>query len=73
MKLLTAEDIAEVLQVRPRTVKERIALRGDFPQPVVVGSIKRWLEEEVTHWLLQQRQSQPKKVGRPRRLPQPIS
>jgi predicted DNA-binding transcriptional regulator AlpA len=71
MKLLTAEDIAGVLQVRPRTVKERIALRRGFPQPVIVGSIKRWVEDEFYQWLLQQRQPPPKKAGRPRST-QPI-
>jgi len=54
--LLTAEDIAKVLQVSPRQVSERYAAHPDFPKPIRLPSprghgIMRWKSEDFTKWL----------------------
>lgn len=66
VKLLTAEDIAAVVGMAPRTVREKVATRPGFPAPLVISGSKRWVESEIDEWLLQQRAKPTKKAGRPR-------
>jgi predicted DNA-binding transcriptional regulator AlpA len=61
---LDAEGVGEMLSVRPRQVRERIALRPDFPRPAKVGA-KRWNAAEVAAWMRERRDAPT--VGRRRR------
>ncbi len=48
MRLITAEQIASLLNVKPRTVKDRYINRPDFPRPYRVSKrVIRWDENEV--------------------------
>lgn len=54
--LLTAADIADILQVAPRVVAERYAMYPDFPVPIRLPSPKgqghcRWKREDVNKWI----------------------
>lgn len=48
-RLWTAEDIAQYLNMAPRTVAEKLAARPDFPKPLNLG-VKRWYMVEVLAW-----------------------
>jgi hypothetical protein len=51
-ELLTATDIAEMLQVTKRTVLERYAVRPDFPNRIAISKHKFWWKrEEIMAWL----------------------
>jgi hypothetical protein len=51
-ELLTATDIAEMLQVSKRTVLERYAVRPDFPNRISISKHRFWWKrEEVMIWL----------------------
>lgn len=45
-KLLTADDIAEMLQLTRRAV-HMIVARGDLPRPIKIGRTARWKAEEI--------------------------
>ena len=48
MKLWTAQQVAEFLQVAPRTVKEKYRNRLDFPKPCRISAKKlRWDADEI--------------------------
>lgn len=54
--LWTADDIAEFLTLAPRTVKEKLVHRPDFPAPLRLSSkVKRWFRDEVIEWAMRQR------------------
>lgn len=48
-RLWTAEDIAQYLQLSPRTVSEKLAMQPGFPKPLKLG-VKRWYMVEVLAW-----------------------
>ena len=51
-ELLTATDIAEMLQVSKRTVLERYAVRPDFPNRIAISKHRFWWKRgEVMIWL----------------------
>lgn len=45
-RLLTKTDVAELLQVSPRTV-ENLVNSGRLPKPVYVGRLPRWRPELI--------------------------
>jgi predicted DNA-binding transcriptional regulator AlpA len=54
--LLTAADIAKILQVSPRVVAEKYAMHPNFPVPLRLPSPKgqgvhRWKREEIMTWI----------------------
>ena len=52
MKLLSAEQIAELLQLKPRTIKEKWICRQDFPRPYRPSKRKLlWDEAEIINFL----------------------
>jgi predicted DNA-binding transcriptional regulator AlpA len=55
---LSASAIGELLDMTPRQVRERIALRPDFPRPLRIGGVghPRWREDEVQEWIERERQ-----------------
>lgn len=51
-ELLTATDIAEMLQVTKRTVLERYAVRPDFPGRIAISKHRFWWKRsEVETWI----------------------
>ncbi|QDU45189.1 Helix-turn-helix domain protein [Symmachiella dynata] len=48
--LLTVEQVAQLLQVSPRSVW-RLRSAGDLPKPVKIGGAVRWIGEELRHWI----------------------
>lgn len=56
--LLTAEEVAAKLKVKPRTVAETWQRKGctnGFPKPLRVGARKRWRLEDIDAWVEQKR------------------
>lgn len=54
--MLKAADIAAMLQVAPRVVAEKYAMRPDFPKPYRLPSAKgqghnRWKKEDIEAWI----------------------
>ena len=50
-QLLKSADVAEIIQVSPRTV-QRLAAEGDFPSPIRVSPGRlRWRQGDVDAWL----------------------
>jgi predicted DNA-binding transcriptional regulator AlpA len=55
-QLLTAEQVAARLQVKPRTVSEtwqRPGVTNGFPKCIWVGSRKRWRAEDIENWIIE--------------------
>jgi len=48
--LLTARQVAAQLNISVRTLW-RLESSGKLPRPVVVGSSKRWIREELLAWI----------------------
>jgi predicted DNA-binding transcriptional regulator AlpA len=57
-KWLDAAGVGEVLGLSAKTVRERVALRQDFPVPLRIGGVARprWREDEVAEWAERERQ-----------------
>lgn len=54
--LWTAEDIGHYLKMSTFTVQTRVAVKPDFPTPIIpANGSKRWLATEVIKWAKQQR------------------
>ena len=45
-KLLTADDLAEILQLTRRAVHMMVQ-RGDIPRPIKIGRAARWPADEI--------------------------
>ena len=58
MKWLDAKGVADLLSLGPRQVRERLALRPDFPKPLRIGGTghPRWRSDEVLEWAERARQ-----------------
>lgn len=54
-KMLTTEELAELLRLSKRQVAERVTKRKDFPRPFQIGGARRWYEHEVMQWLEERR------------------
>jgi len=50
MPLVTAEQLAEILQVSTRTVW-RMRSAGQLPKPVRIGGNVRWRAQDVASWI----------------------
>lgn len=48
--LMTAAQVAELLQVSPRTLW-RLLSAGKLPAPLRLGGVVRWRFEEITKWI----------------------
>lgn len=57
---LDAAGIGALLSVSSRQVRERLALRPDFPRPLRIAGVghPRWREDEVLEWAEKERQRQ---------------
>ena len=54
--LLTQRQVAEQLQVDPKTIR-RLTQAGDFPAPIAVSpNCLRWRQEDIDTWLEARRQ-----------------
>lgn len=59
-QLLTINEVAEQLQVTPRTIR-RWAANGEFPAPITMGGrTQRWRRPTVEQWIVELGISQPK-------------
>ncbi len=60
MRWLDAAGIGALLSVSSRQVRERLALRPDFPRPLRIAGVghPRWREDEVQEWAEKERQRQ---------------
>lgn len=58
MKWLDAAGIGTLLSLSSRQVRERLALRPDFPRPLRIAGVghPRWREDEVLEWAERERQ-----------------
>jgi predicted DNA-binding transcriptional regulator AlpA len=56
MKLWTKEQVADFLQLSPRTVAEKYQIREDFPKPFRCPRL-RWDADEIERWVKKQRQN----------------
>jgi len=55
-KLWEVEDIAQYFQMSQSTVKRKIIVCKDFPQPIKINNtLPRWKPEEVKDWAERQR------------------
>lgn len=54
MELLRKKEAAALLGVSIPTF-DRLRLLGDFPRPVLLGTIKKWKPEELTEWAMRRR------------------
>ena len=56
---LDADAVGRMLSLSGRVVRERIALRADFPRPARVGGTghPRWNAAEVDAWMRRQREA----------------
>jgi excisionase family DNA binding protein len=50
MKLLTVDDVAELLKVSTRHVWKLLSA-GRFPQPIRIGRSVRWRRADVENWI----------------------
>lgn len=54
--ILTAEQVAELLQVSPKTVRETAEKHWPgFPRAIRIGRLKRWWKQDVIDWALSRR------------------
>lgn len=51
IKLLTPDELADMFQLKRRTVMDTIARRPDFPRSVTGNQKPRWLHSEVVRYL----------------------
>lgn len=60
MDTLTIREIAAVLHLHPKHVRDRLVHRPDFPRPVLAGGrySRQWLREEVIKWATPQERRQ---------------
>jgi len=58
MKLLTVEEIAELLKLNVDHVRDRVTHQRSFPGAIVFGNRKRWLESEVHEWILKKKRNE---------------
>lgn len=54
-QLLTLRQVAQLLQITPRGVRDLVA-REKLPRPVKVGRLLRWSPATIDQWLGQQEQ-----------------
>lgn len=69
---LTVNEIMTQLKISKTTVYDLVKRRG-FPKPLRIGGSSRWIEEEVSAYLEEQKAKrdlpqQPTRRGRPRKL-----
>jgi excisionase family DNA binding protein len=55
IRLMTVEEIAELLKLNTAHVRDRVTHQKSFPGAIVLGNRKRWIESEVHEWILNHR------------------
>lgn len=50
-ELITADEVAEILRVDPRTVNERYAYRREFPRHIKPGKKKLWKKQDIFDYI----------------------
>lgn len=50
-ELITAEEVAAILRVDPRTVNEKYAYRKEFPRYIKPGKQKLWKKHEIFEYI----------------------
>lgn len=58
-KLLTVDDIANILKVSTRTLRRRWH-KGEFPPPMRIGRLIRWHPDQLRDYLAKQREESAK-------------
>ncbi len=48
--MYSTDDLALIFNCSSRHIR-RLVFRGDFPKPVKLGRLCRWLHDDVTRWL----------------------
>lgn len=52
--VLTAEQVAEMLQVSPKTIREDAEKKWKgFPRAIRIGRLKRWRPQDIEEWINQ--------------------
>lgn len=51
MRLLTATDIAKLLQMAETYVRDVLSKRSDFPSAIRIGNSLRWDAAEINDWI----------------------
>jgi predicted DNA-binding transcriptional regulator AlpA len=51
MKLLDIPKIAEMLDLNPAHVRDRLTKRADFPAGYRIGGALRWNVDDITEWI----------------------
>ena len=50
--VLTAEQVAEILQVSPKTIRDDAEKRWpNFPRAIRIGRLKRWRPQDIQDWI----------------------
>ena len=50
LAMYSTDDLAQIFNSSSRHIR-RLVFRGDFPKPVKIGRLCRWLHDDVTRWL----------------------
>jgi predicted DNA-binding transcriptional regulator AlpA len=71
--LLNADDVAAMLRLTPRVVREKYALADGFPAAIRLAGKDgtrghpRWLRSDVVAWIAKHLDGKPPRPGRPRK------
>jgi predicted DNA-binding transcriptional regulator AlpA len=60
--LIGIADVAEMLDLTPRTIRTLIS-KGNFAEPYRVGGVMRWRKSEFLAWLASTKQMRPAPQG----------
>ena len=48
--MYSTDDLALIFNCSTRHIR-RLVFHGDFPKPLKIGRLSRWLQDDVTRWL----------------------
>jgi predicted DNA-binding transcriptional regulator AlpA len=60
--LIRANEAMRRLGIK-RTLFEQMVARGELPQPVKVGSVRTWVEDEIEAWIVSHVDTQRRRAG----------
>jgi predicted DNA-binding transcriptional regulator AlpA len=52
MKLLSTNEVVSMTSTSRTTIWRYSKKYHDFPKPVTIGGVKRWISHELTEWFL---------------------